>query len=219
MISCGVIIPVHGRVTYLEDALKSVYNQTHIPEQVIIISERLLPSYIDDYLYIPGFSVVYTQCDTLHKVNLAVRDLNTDAMLVLCDDDMLHPEYVEKTLQDMEDSGCDIVYTDMQMIGKEDKIVKASEWKVKNFENTTVPFLTSLIKVFAWNRVGGYDASVYFVDWNFWWSCFDYGCTAHHLEEPLFIYRVHAGSYYMWMNVEKSTRECQDKHKERMEHK
>jgi glycosyltransferase involved in cell wall biosynthesis len=162
MTSVAVIIPSAGkRPEMLAEALASLDTQTVKPDEVIVMKGK---------------------GDAWERVNKGVKKSKTDTFIVLCDDDMLEPTYIEKTVEAMERYGVDIVSTPLRNIG-DDTGVHAPDKH---------PFVTSLISRRIFDIVGGYDVKAGLAaDADFYYGCFEQGARWEKLGDPLFLYRVH----------------------------
>lgn len=170
--TASVLIPTKIHPEYLHEALDSVLNQTRKPKEVIILFEG------------ENLSA---------KLNQMVRMTSADAYTVLSDDDLLDPLYLEKTLDQMERTSADVVYTAMEQFGNEKGIHQGEDWNASLFPTHVVAFFTALCKKSAWEKSGGYDERVtLFEDWDFWWSCSQAGCKGIKIPEPLFKYRTYS---------------------------
>ena len=182
-----VIIPTYNRIEFLDEAFQSVESQTRPPDEVIVVG-NVTPSKKEGYTYI------HSEKDVSVKINQAVSSSNCDAFLVLCDDDTILSEYIEKTAQKMEEANADIVYTE--------------------YNNEPV---TSLIRRSIWEKVGGF-CTIPFFDWDFYWSCREAGALSLPIREHLFEYRRHPaqeakhGEYKASGLWEKWTEEVMAKH-------
>jgi glycosyltransferase involved in cell wall biosynthesis len=157
-----VVVPTHDRTEFLDDALHSLAEQTLKPDQIIVTGNvGPSPSYQDSCTYVNS-----DECFS-NRVNAAIESSDCDAFLLLCDDDTLLPEYIERTVALMEEKSADIVYTE--------------------YNNEPV---TSLIRKSIWRKVGGI-CEIGFWDWDFYWSCREAGALSLPIREHLFEYRKH----------------------------
>jgi hypothetical protein len=171
-----VVIPTHDRVEFLEEAIASVRAQTRQPDKIVVTGNV-------------GCGHV-TDTSLATRLNDAIEQSGCDAFVMLSDDDTLAPEFLTKTVVEMESRSVDIVYTDCRVFGQRHSYGAAlGEWDGR-IDDNTVPLVTSLCSVTAWRRAGGHVDVPYF-DWDFWWRCYYTGATAHWLREPLWNYRVH----------------------------
>jgi glycosyltransferase involved in cell wall biosynthesis len=156
-----VVIPTHDRIQFLDEALQSLEKQTWMANQIVITGN------VGPVRPIPGCTYINSDDNLIDRLNSAIENSDCDAFIILCDDDMLEPEYIEKTVTLMEATNADIVYTE--------------------FNNEPV---TSLIRKSIWKRVGGF-CPIGFFDWDFYLSCHENGAKSIPLREHLFTYRQH----------------------------
>jgi len=167
-----VVIPTHNRVEFFDQALASVLAQTRQPDR-IVVTGNVGP--VGPYFQ-PSNELLNA------RVNQAVRDSGCDAFILLCDDDLLEPQFIEKTALVMEATGTDIVFTDFTYFQEREGVDSAEYF---------IP-ITSLFSQRAWTMAGGY-ASVPMLDFDFWWQCLETGAGAVHIPESLWRYRIHPG--------------------------
>jgi GT2 family glycosyltransferase len=148
-----VIVPTHDRTEFLDECIASIQAQTRAPDEVVITGNVGHPAY-------PS---VYSDAPLEDRLNAAIESTDCDAFVILCDDDVLLPRFIELTLKVMEETEADIVYC------------------------TNV---TSLYRKRIWAKTPGFR-SVGFFDWDFWWSCLEAGAKCVPFGSGLFIYREH----------------------------
>jgi hypothetical protein len=164
------MIPTQGqRGEMLTEAFRSVRIQTRTANDIVIL---------------PGESPLY------ERLNREIDRIDCDAFVVLCDDDKLEPTYLEKTVGRMQETGADIVYTDLRHFGTKDAVWIAPPPGSPPDPNP-LP-VTALCTKAMWRLVGGYTDGPYF-DWQFWWKCLNHGAVTAKVNEPLFLYRNHPG--------------------------
>lgn len=185
-----VIVPVHDRLEFLAEALASIEAQTRRADEVIVTGNLL---YNDVAPRIPAKLPVFvtvTQAGIVERLNRAIEVSGCDAFVVLCDDDKLAPTFLERLVGEMERTGVDVVYSDLQVFGERNWYAPAREWNEANVNLNATPYVTALCRRRAWQRAGGFHAGDFF-DWLFWFRCFYTGATASHLREALFHWRLH----------------------------
>jgi hypothetical protein len=123
-------------------------------------------------------------------MNEAVRVSSCDAFVFVADDDLLAPTFLEETVKVMEETGCDCVSTNMQEFGEKDGV---------HVPYQKFPFITSLFRNTAWERVGGYDEDAgMYADALF--GAKIYQGKHEHIDKPLFLYRCHGGQVTKTLN-------------------
>jgi glycosyltransferase involved in cell wall biosynthesis len=127
-----VVIPTHDRTEFYREAIDSVFMQTRQADELVVTGNVG-----------PG---VLTNASLADRINDAISRSDCDAFVILCDDDQLKPDYIERTAKLMEESGVDIVYTDCTVFGDRDCEASAlGEWNQTNIDRNTVPLVTSLM--------------------------------------------------------------------------
>jgi hypothetical protein len=160
-----VIVPTKDRLEFLAGAVNSLERQTRRADETVIIGNVGAG---------PHFQ--YSEDTLAGRLNSTISRSRCDAFIILSDDDLLDPTYIERTEQEMERTGADIIYTSIQHFGEFNHVTRNNE-----------P-VTALCRKTAWKSAGGY-AEVPFFDWDFWWSCREAGARSVFLNEPLFLYR------------------------------
>jgi len=155
-----IVIPTHDRLEFLADALDSLDVQTRKADQIVVTGNVMSSPH-------PGVTFLPSDASLATRLNSVIDDSDCDAYIMLSDDDLLLPTYVEKTAALMESTGADVVYTESGMIP-----------------------VTALIRKATWKKVGGY-CDIGFFDWDFNWSCLESGAIALPIREHLFVYNQH----------------------------
>lgn len=165
----SVVILSH-RPGVLTDAMNSVVTQTFRDREMIVkFAEEYWPT----------------------KLNDAVRAASGEFVCLLCDDDMLAPTYVARTVAEIDRTGADIAYTDNDVFGIMPMKLGMPEFSRDEVYRNCVPYVTALFRRSLWERVGGFDGDQPYIDWDFWIRCAEAGATAVHLAgEYLYRQRV-----------------------------
>ncbi len=167
----SVIIPTKLHPQYLNMAEESVSRQTVHANEIIISRGP----------------------DLWKKLNHAVACSRGDSFVILCEDDLLHPNFIEATLDCFDrNPAAGIAYTDIQHFGQDWSTGDAKAWVKEVIEADNVPFITSLCKKSVWLHLGGFDEKIGpYADWDFWLRAFYAGVHAVRVPYPLFQYRIH----------------------------
>jgi GT2 family glycosyltransferase len=196
-----VVIPVHDDADYLEDALASVYEQTHPSWEIIVV---------DDGTSDPG---VVSLLDSLDRPRLQMhRQENTGLpgarnsgmklargrfFVPLDSDDELGPDFMARLLAALDDDqGAGFAHCLARLHGDIDAIWIPRPynpyWQL--FENSVVGCV--MMRATAWESVGGYDETMTSgnEDWELWLRLSAAGWDQVRVEEPLFWYRKHGVS-------------------------
>lgn len=180
---------------------------------VVILSHRpaMLRQALDSVLAQtePGVQIVVQYCSEAWptKLNEAVNATTGTYVVILCDDDLLHPAYLERCLL-VAEQGADITYTDRRVFRSEPPErgfhfrMHGDQFRGPEFYwmemdpegfrfGSSLP-MTCMIRRTWWDRMGGHDTLMPHSDTEFWYRSVVNGAKCGYLPEPLFWYREHA---------------------------
>ncbi len=147
------------------------------------------------------------------KLNEAVRGTSAPYFVVLCDDDKLAPTYLSRTVAEIEAHGADIAYTDNQVFGLMPMQHGLPDFSLDRLNTDCVPHMTALCRRTLFDAVGGFDGTMRYMDWDYWYRCAEAGATAVHLTgEYLFHYNVSATNGSRGMSHADCLAELKTKH-------
>lgn len=179
-------MPVHNRFTLVDEAIRSVYEQTHRPIELIIVDDLSEELYLANISSEPGFEVKIIRHDE-NKGPGASRETGRlaahgDFIAYLDSDDLWHPEKLQKqvaTLQAHPEAGmCYCISTEFSQLlntGLE-KIRKRSNTKYHEFLPTVLngrPWDTSSC---LWTRKASDVIGPWFAGWT--WEDYEYDFRA-----------------------------------------
>lgn len=158
----SIIIPHQNtRPNFLKEALDSVERQTQKPLEVIQVVGK---DSVQD------------------RINRGVGKAVGEYVLLLSDDDMLTPNFIEKTYSHAKATNSDIVSTFIDVFGIEEGRHGPDKF----------PFFSSLFRKKMFEAVGGFDNDMLqMADVDFWMRCINAGYKWEKLYEPTYLYRRH----------------------------
>lgn len=116
----------------------------------------------------------------MKRINAGIKKAKGNYILVLSDDDKLHPRFLEITNSYMENN--DIVGTFIQQFGDLDGYHGPEKH----------PFFSSLFRKSMWEQVGGFDENMkQLSDIDFWIKCLKSGARWQTVPGTFYYYRVH----------------------------
>ena len=181
MLTVSVIIPTINR-PFLLEAVKSCQDQTVLPLEILINFEK---------------------GNVAEILNKMISQSKGDAFVLLPDDDLLKPQYIEKTSLVMEKESTDIVATALENFGLEQGVHIPGAF----------PFGTALFRKSIWEKVGGYDPLIGPAsDADFGLMCQEAGAKRITLEEPLFNFRLHNSNWSKTADWESGKERFHSKH-------
>lgn len=205
----SIIIPCYNQAQYLDEALQSVLDQTHVSWECIIVNDGSVDHteevakkwVVNDSRYI----YFYKENGGLSSArNLGLKNAKGDYIQFLDSDDFLNKRKLELSLKELNcsnDKDLKVVISNFRMF-------------VDNPVNTSVPYCNLNSQAFnfesllyKWEELftipihcGFFDSSLFKSfrfpenlkakeDWVMWVSIFDKDCKAVFIDEPLALYR------------------------------
>ncbi len=126
--------------------------------------------------------------------NTAASHSKGEFLLPLDADDLLAPNYIERTMAALAETGASVAYTDVKIFGTVEKIHTPSTDLPEIFAGH-FPHNTLLMKREVFDAAGGYDTECLIEDTEFWISAIAKGTKFAHVCEPLYHYRKHPNSF------------------------
>lgn len=197
----SVIIPCFNYGDLLPRAVNSVISQTYKDIEIIIVNDgstdktdvvaKGLSTKNDNirYYYQKNEGIVKTR-------NKGIRLAKGHYIIQLDADDWIDPDYIEQAVSLAEKNNVDIVYTDAELFGGENRRIKFSEHDIEVLKYQNYIHASSLVKkdIFK-NRK--YDVSLEnlgFEDWDLFLGACLAGKKAKKVSGPLLHYRKHSKS-------------------------
>ena len=193
-----VVIPVHDDAAFLEEALASVYEQTHKSWEIVVVDDGSSdPDVVSllDSLERPRLRLHRQENSGLPGARNAGMKLGRGEFFVPLDsDDELAPGFMAKLLAVLrKDPAAGFAHCLARLQGDIDAVWIPRPynpyWQL--FENAVVGCV--LMRAAAWESVGGYDETMISgnEDWELWLRLTGAGWDQTRVEEPLFRYRKH----------------------------
>ncbi len=191
-----VVIPCYNYGRHLAEAIESALAQTHGAIEVIVVDDGST----DETATVAARFAPQVHCiRQVHGGASAARNTGLavargDYVLFLDADDVLEPDYVERTLQVFTASGDErlaFVYTTMRLFGRESGVTVAPEFDLDELLVGNYVHATALLRTDA-ARQAGYDTRLrQWEDWDFYLALCERGWTGRLVDAPLLRYRKH----------------------------
>lgn len=168
-ISVACVMPVYNYAHYLDEALQSVFSQTRVPDEVIVVDDCSTdnPKEICN-----KYPVKYIR----HEVNkglsgarnTGIREAKSKYIFSFDADDILRPEAVEKHLELAEENT--IVTCGLMAFGAENYTAYPKIATLESLFKGNCIYSNSLFSKKMWDKVGGFDESMRkgLEDWEMW---------------------------------------------------
>ena len=212
-----VLMPVYNGVTYLNEAIESILNQTFQNFEFIIIDDgstddsvKIIKSYDDNRIRLVENRNNLGQSETLNK---GLRLAKGKYIARMDQDDISMPERFKKQLDFMENnSDVDVCGSWVQLMGKYNGIIEletqSEEIKIslltnQNLTHPAVMIRKSTLVKYELNYNPTFTIGN---DYDLWVRMFDY-CSFANLPEPLLKFRMHDNQYskILWEQNEVET--------------
>jgi len=199
----SVIIPCYNLGAYVDEAIRSVLNQTVQDFEILVIddgSTDALTQNVFAQTEWPRTTVFRTENRGLARArNFLIERSRGTYLCALDADDKLHPKYFETTLGEFaRDPGLTFVSTRLQMFGEDDRLwPPALRCDLETLLCDDPIFCAALVKRDAVQAIGGFDENMPAQgdeDWDLWLTLVKTGGRGVILPEVLFYYRRRADS-------------------------
>ena len=196
----SVVTATHNGLTTLPETIAAVKAQTYPAIEHIIVDDGS-----DDEAFLQYLSSPPDGVQVIRQANAgpaAARNRGIDAatgtyILLLDDDDLIDPTYIEKAAQILDRKEADIVYCQADRFGE-----VTCPWDLPPFSPVAmlvdnVVFITALFPKELWRIAGGFDESMKkgLEDYDFWLTQLEHDAQFYRIPEVLFHCRVKPQSH------------------------
>ncbi|HIJ96100.1 MAG TPA: glycosyltransferase family 2 protein [Desulfuromonadales bacterium] len=197
----SIVIPCYNQGEFIEEAVESALAQTFRDFEIIVVNDgstdevtnRLLASFKK-----PQTSIITTENQGVAMArNTGILHARSEYILPLDADDRIGTTYLEKGVAILDrDPEVGIVYCLAECFG-----ARQGRWDIPDFSGwgmrfTNLIFCSALFRKADWEKAGGFNSNMKkgWEDWDFWLSLLEMDKKVFRIPEPLFYYRVAAGS-------------------------
>lgn len=166
MLSVSVVICVHDRHEYLDEALESLRHQTLVPDEIIIVNDGSTQPSTLEYLnnVASQYPVLVLNTNNLGLAgarNLGRSSATSDVLVFLDDDDILGNNYLQKTVSFLTShDSYSVVYTEAELFGETNEPWQLPEYNARRIVIENMVYAAAAIRTSTFDRVGGYDESL-----------------------------------------------------------
>lgn len=199
----SVIIPCYNQGLYLEEAIKSIKNQTFKEYEIIVVNDGSTD--IDTISKLDQLKAKYSDVKFIDQKNEGVASARNNGVNIssgefifpLDSDDLIAPTMLEKCLKEMrKNEELGFVYTYTELFGNENERIARSEYNFYDLLQMNFIVVSSLIRKKFFEEVGGFDENPenLYEDWELFIKLGKHGRFGKLIREPLFFYRKHGVS-------------------------
>lgn len=196
--SVACIMPVYNYARYLDEALESVFSQSHVPDEVIVVDDCSSdnPKEICDKYP----QVIYIKHDKNRGLaasrNTGIRAAKSTYVFSFDADDLLRKDAVKEHLKLAEDNT--IVTCALMAFGADNYTARPETATLEILQKRNCIYSNSLFPKSLWESVGGFDESeimrLGLEDWEFWTRCAAKGAKFVTNDYVALLWRRHANA-------------------------
>lgn len=193
----SVIITCYNYGDYVEEAIRSVWAQTYMNVELIVINDGSTDNsdeVIQKLKIEKNFKYILQQnCGIIATRNKGMDLASGDFVMQLDADDLLDKTYIEKCIKIARKHKVDLVYTQVQIFGRANFVSKHIEYDLEKLKHDNYIHAAALIrkKILPKSPYDVYLNDKGNEDWDlFLGLCLD-GAKAKLVNEPLLCYRKH----------------------------
>jgi glycosyltransferase involved in cell wall biosynthesis len=193
------VIPCYNDGLYIMQALQSLYNQTLLPERIIIVDDGSASGTkkILENIHHPLVEIIYQENQGVSVArNRAIEKAQTAYVLNLDADDYYEPTFIGKAVEILDgNQNVGVVSSHCRRFkynNKTKETLKPLGGNVKDFIVINNGNGNSLFRKKCWEEVGGFDEKMRtgYEDWEFWIAITKHNWLVHILPEVLSHYRI-----------------------------
>jgi len=168
------IMPVYNYARYLEEALDSVFAQSIVPDEVIVVDDCSTdnPKIICDKYHVKYIRHVFNK-GLAGARNTGISISTSEYCFSFDADDILRPDFVKESLKLVEPST--VVTLGLMAFGNETYTARPTVASFDILRKQNVIYSNSVFPKTLWWQVGGFDESstmrLGLEDWLFWTEC------------------------------------------------
>lgn len=204
----SIVIPCYNHGLYIDEAIQSVEAYKGNNYELIIINDGSTDDYTNKRLTElkeKGYNIIFQKNQGLGKTrNNAIKLAKGKYILPLDADNKITPDYIIKAIEILEkDSEISIVYSDRQLFGNSDEIIKVGDFNLEKILDCNYIDACAIFRKSVWVEIDGYDENMPaqgLEDWDFWLSSIEKGYRFYYIPEPLFWYRLLDNSMLISLN-------------------
>jgi glycosyltransferase involved in cell wall biosynthesis len=198
------IVVTFNQSKYLRETLESIKSQTNQDFEIIFVDDgskdncfEIAENFAQENKELKISLFRTNDVGASNARHFAIQQSGGDYYVPLDGDDLIEPDFLEKTLPLLESNKeIGFIYPDTIYFGDQNQRYSQQEYNFFNLIFNNFISYCCLIRRKAYECAGGYNLKNrnYFEDWELWIRMGRKGWYGKHLPEPLFKYRVHKKS-------------------------
>lgn len=135
-----ILMATYNGEKFLREQIDSILEQSFSDFRLLIsddMSKDSTREILNEYVKKDSRVVVFLQnknLGTVQNFEFLMQKVENEYFMFSDQDDIWQKDKIKKSLAKMEETECDLVYTNLQVVDQELNLVNASYWKLKGFE-------------------------------------------------------------------------------------
>jgi len=197
----SIVIPSYNQGQLLLEAVASVERCAPSQTELIILDDGSQDQYTQDTLYLlrAGGYFVQQQANAglAGALNSAVSLARGEYILPLAHDNTLCAGFIEAATDILKkDPSGGVVYGNRRDFGLRSAVVDVPTFDLNRLLLGNYIDASAVFRKKVWAECGGYDATMFLEDWEFWINVASHGWRFHKLDQVTFNYRVRPNSLF-----------------------
>jgi glycosyltransferase involved in cell wall biosynthesis len=192
----SIVIPCYNYAQYIGECIESCLNQSQTPFEIIVVDDGSTDNSREVIAQYPVRLIQQANAGVAHARNRGIQASSGDYFICIDADDKLHPEYIQKTIDKMQEGEVEVVFTDMEIFGDINYVHHYPEFSIEELrKNQIIPSTCALVDRRCADPYGIFDPTAWYEDYDFWLNlAIQKGYRFKQVHEPLFLYRRKQGS-------------------------
>lgn len=193
----SIIIPNHNHERFLGEAIESALGQSRAPTEIVVVDDGSTDRSVEVARGYPVRLIEQSNSGVALARNRGAREATGEHVVFLDADDLLAPNFLERTMSALEAAapGIAYAYTAVEKFGLETGrlFTRPFDGEIL-FEGNYIP-VSALLRRAVFLEAGGFDPSwPAFEDYELWARLYVRGHSGIYVDEPLLRYRFHGRS-------------------------
>lgn len=198
----SIILPTYNGLKYIRESIDSCLNQTYKNFELIIVDDCSKDNTQDIIKSYQDARIRYIRNEKNQRLpralNTGFENATGEYLTWTSDDNLYMPNAIEEMVKSLEANQYDFVYADIYLF-KDDNIKNAELEKLPQAK--TIKSNNCIRACFMYTRkvldeVGGYDPDMELIEDYDYWMRVSRHFYMHHIEKPLYYYRLHGQSLW-----------------------
>ena len=162
-----ILMATYNGEKYLREQIDSILNQTYSDFKLLIsddFSQDSTREILHEYAKKDDRVIVFLQNENLgvtKNFEFLMKKVENEYFMFADQDDFWQKDKIQKSIEKMHDEDCDLVYTNLEVVNQDLKLVNESYWKLKGFEKKISIFAPEGTRLLLKHKNEGEDIEIH----------------------------------------------------------